>query len=250
MWILSCQASMGYLSRMTQWKSKLDLPDSANPLAKSITQKLKLGLFSYPVLQAADILVHRATHVPVGHDQSQHLEFAREIALGFNHLHGDVLVAPETLLSPAKRVMALNEPAQKMSKSHPSPKSRILLTDTREDIAGKIRTAVTDSQNSVSYDPTGRPGVSNLLDIVFHLDPSGAQSAEQRTEEFAGLSLKAFKDVVVDTIDNHLAPIRDKLQTIISGNGKEIDDAAEIGARKAFETARETMKMVRNAMGL
>jgi len=235
---------------MTQWKSKLDLPESANPLAKSVTQKLKLGLFSYPVLQAADILVHRATHVPVGHDQSQHLEFAREIALGFNHLHGDVLVAPETLLSPAKRVMALDQPAQKMSKSHPSPKSRILLTDTREEIAAKIRTAVTDSENSVSYDPIGRPGVSNLLDVVYHLDPSGPQSAEQRAEDFAGLSLKAFKDVVVDTIDGHLAPIRDRLEAIMNGNGKELDDAAEKGARKAAETARGTMKIVRDAMGL
>jgi len=89
---------MGYLSRMTQWKSKLDLDKDANPLAQSTTSKLKLGLFSYPVLQAADILVHRATHVPVGHDQSQHLEFAREIAIGFNHLHGDVLVPPQTIM--------------------------------------------------------------------------------------------------------------------------------------------------------
>ena len=113
--MLSCQASMGYLSRMTQWKvriscdvagtkltitsqSKLDMAENANPLDPSSKTKLKLGLFSYPVLQAADILVHRATHVPVGHDQSQHLEFARECAIGFNHLHGNTLVPPETIL--------------------------------------------------------------------------------------------------------------------------------------------------------
>lgn len=89
---------MGYLSRMTQWKSKLDLADDSNPLDQSSKSKLKLGLFSYPVLQAADILIHRATHVPVGHDQSQHLEFARECASGFNHIHGNVLTPPETLL--------------------------------------------------------------------------------------------------------------------------------------------------------
>lgn len=89
---------MGYLSRMTQWKSKLDLGDNADPLDPSSKAKLKLGLFSYPVLQAADILVHRATHVPVGHDQSQHLEFSRECANGFNHVYGKILTAPETLL--------------------------------------------------------------------------------------------------------------------------------------------------------
>jgi len=89
---------MGYLSRMTQWKSKMDLADDANPLDQTSKSKLKLGLFSYPVLQAADILVHRATHVPVGHDQSQHLEFARECANSFNHVYGKVLTCPETLL--------------------------------------------------------------------------------------------------------------------------------------------------------
>ena len=106
MWILSCQASMGYLSRMTQWKSKLDLAENANPLEQSSTSKLKLGLFSYPVLQAADILLYGATHVPVGHDQSQHLEFTREIATAFNHAHGKVLVPPQTLLCMSKHLQS------------------------------------------------------------------------------------------------------------------------------------------------
>merc|ERR1711939_99457 len=165
MWILSCTASVGYLSRMTQWKSKMALQDNAKPF----DTPLKLGLFSYPVLQAADILVHRATHVPVGHDQAQHLEFARQIANGFNEAVGkSVLLAPQTLISPAKRVMSLTDPVKKMSKSDPNPKSRILLTDSNEVIRSKIKSAMTDSFDGISYEPERRPGVSNLLDIYYH----------------------------------------------------------------------------------
>ncbi|KAF2151925.1 tryptophan-tRNA ligase [Myriangium duriaei CBS 260.36] len=257
MWILSCNASMGYLSRMTQWKSKLELDDNANPLDPSTKTKLKLGLFSYPVLQAADILVHRATHVPVGEDQSQHLEFAREIAQGFNHIHGSILVPPETLISdfpplaaPAKRVMALDRPAQKMSKSHPNPKSRIQLTDTRDDITRKIRVALTDSIEGVSYDPMTRPGVSNLVDIVYHLDPTGAASPEELAKEFEGLSLKTFKGRVAEVVDGALAPIRERYGEILADGGKKVDQAAAQGAEKATQSADATMKLVREAIGL
>lgn len=241
---------MGYLSRMTQWKSKLDLADDANPLDRSSKSKLKLGLFSYPVLQAADILVHRATHVPVGHDQSQHLEFARECANGFNHIHGNVLVAPETLLSPAKRIMALDKPTVKMSKSHTNPKSRILLTDSREQIDQKLRVALTDSVEGVSYDPVARPGVSNLIDIAFHLDSQGAFDAEELSGEFENLSLKAFKGKVAEIIDGHLAPIREKFTSIMNSGTTELEDTAGFGQMKASTTAKATMDSVRNAIGL
>ncbi|KAI5208716.1 putative tryptophanyl-tRNA synthetase [Aureobasidium subglaciale] len=252
MWILSCSASMGYLSRMTQWKSKLDLDENANPLDPSTKTKLKLGLFSYPVLQAADILIHRATHVPVGHDQSQHLEFARECAAGFNHLAGDkILVQPETLLSPAKRVMALDKPTNKMSKSAPNPKSRILITDSSSTISKKLRVALTDSIEGVTYDPSSRPGVSNLIEIAFNLDSSnhGAASPAEYAKEFEGLSLKALKDKVAEIVDDHLMPIRSRFEEIIRGDGKILQEAAQIGAEKARKSAESTMQLVRHAVG-
>ncbi|KAG8626621.1 hypothetical protein KVT40_005566 [Elsinoe batatas] len=250
MWILSCSASMGYLSRMTQWKSKLELDDSANPLETSSKAKLKLGLFSYPVLQAADILVHRASHVPVGEDQSQHLEFSRECATGFNHLYGHVLVPPQTLISPAKRVMALDKPTQKMSKSHANPKSRIHLTDTKEDIEKKIKVALTDSIEGVSYDPTQRPGVSNLLEIAFNMDDQGATSAADLAKDYEGLSLKAFKGQVADIINAKLDPIRNRYMEIEADGERQIEDAARLGAQRASESANATMRMVRMAIGM
>ena len=180
MWILSCQASTGYLSRMTQWKDK-----TANE--RENTERLKLGLFSYPVLQAADVLVHGATHVPVGHDQAQHLEFAREVATGFNHAFGqEILVPPETLISPAKRIMSLTEPTTKMSKSHSNPESRILLTDSDSEIQSKIKSAVTDSDYSISYDPEKRPGISNLIDILYHCSPEDQYSESGGTRKGNG----------------------------------------------------------------
>ncbi|KAI4843310.1 putative tryptophanyl-tRNA synthetase, partial [Aureobasidium sp. EXF-8846] len=226
-------------------KSKLDLDDNANPLDPSTKTKLKLGLFSYPVLQAADILIHRATHVPVGHDQSQHLEFARECAAGFNHLAGSkILVQPETLLSPAKRVMALDRPTHKMSKSAPNPKSRILITDSSSAITKKLRVALTDSIEGVTYDPTNRPGVSNLIEIAFNLDSSnhGAASPAEYAKEFEGLSLKALKDKVAEVVDGHLAPIRARFEEIVGGDGKVIEEAAQIGAEKARKSADSTMQ--------
>ncbi|KAI5198735.1 putative tryptophanyl-tRNA synthetase [Aureobasidium subglaciale] len=283
MWILSCSASMGYLSRMTQWKvciflpnisllnllaisltinlffsypwlylTKLDLDENANPLDSSTKTKLKLGLFSYPVLQAADILIHRATHVPVGHDQSQHLEFARECAAGFNHLAGDkLLVQPETLLSPAKRVMALDKPTNKMSKSALNPKSRILITDSSSTISKKLRVALTDSIEGVTYDPSSRPGVSNLIEIAFNLDGSnhGAASPAEYAKDFEGLSLKALKNKVAEVVDDHLMPIRSKFEEIIGGDGKILQEAAQIGAEKARKSAESTMQLVRHAVG-
>ncbi|KAI9714751.1 MAG: 28S ribosomal protein S10, mitochondrial [Bogoriella megaspora] len=252
MWILSTNASMGYLSRMTQWKSKLDLPKDASPFSQAVTNKLKLGLFSYPVLQAADILVHRATHVPVGHDQSQHLEFARECANGFNHSHGRVLVPPETLLSPAKRVMSLTKPQLKMSKSHADPKSRIMIIDSREEIEKKVMSALTDSINAVSYDPVARPGVSNLLEILFHLDAiPKATSIRELAHGFREHSMRALKELVVDVIDRRFAPIRDKFFLLTAGSEiKRLEDAKSAGNAKANQNANYTMTIVRESLGL
>ncbi|KAF2630476.1 tryptophanyl-tRNA synthetase-like protein [Macroventuria anomochaeta] len=249
MWILSCGASMGYLGRMTQWKSKLQLPDSALPLASSKDQ-LKLGLFSYPVLQAADILLYNTTHVPVGEDQAQHLEFTRELATGFNHLYGPLLTVPETQLSAAKRVMSLAEPTKKMSKSDPKPKSRILITDSRETIHSKLRSALTDSIEGVSYDREARPGVSNLVDLIHHFDQAGAASPEELAQDLKGLSMRALKEKAADSVDKSIKPIRERYEELMSGDQKKLISHAESGARKAEAMAESTMQRIRNAMGI
>ncbi|QRD00543.1 tryptophan--tRNA (Trp) ligase, partial [Parastagonospora nodorum SN15] len=257
MWILSCGASMGYLSRMTQWKSKLSLPANASPLEPSNNKDApKLGLFSYPVLQAADILLYNTTHVPVGEDQAQHLELTRELAIGFNHSYssnsspGPLLTVPQTLLSPAKRVMSLTDPTKKMSKSDPKPKSRILITDSKDVIHNKLRTALTDSIEGVSYDPEKRPGVSNLVDLLYHFDDSVAASPEELAGELKDLSMRALKEKVADTVEVGIRDIRERYKSLMDGDQKELVEHAEEGARRAEEIAEATMKRVREAMGM
>ncbi|CAG8971927.1 hypothetical protein HYALB_00003262 [Hymenoscyphus albidus] len=248
MWILSCTASMGYLSRMTQWKSKLSLDENTSPLDEKSKSKLKLGLFSYPVLQAADILVHRATHVPVGDDQSQHLEFARECVTNFNHAYGPNLVEPNTILSPAKRIMSLQSPSQKMSKSAPDPNSRILITDTPTKIKKTIMNAITDSQNSVTYDPE-RLGVFNLLNLWSYCDP-GQRSAQQLAATIEGQELKVLKARVMESVTEKLEGVRSRYEKVLEEEeGRYLDFVAREGARKARESAEETMVLVREAVG-
>ncbi|KAF6822297.1 Tryptophan-tRNA ligase, mitochondrial [Colletotrichum plurivorum] len=250
MWILSCTASMGYLSRMTQWKSKLSLSSDATILDEGAKASLKLGLFSYPVLQAADILVHRATHVPVGDDQRQHLEFARECVTNFNHAFGHHLVSPETITSPTRRVMSLQQPTQKMSKSAIDPKSRILITDAPEDIHKKIMGALTDSSNHVSYDPKDRPGVSNLLELLSIFDSQG-RSPTALGHDLAQTSLKDLKQTVSGAIIQGLAGIRERYVDLMSADdGQYLDLVEAQGAQKARRSAEETMAIVREATGL
>ncbi|KYG48110.1 hypothetical protein M433DRAFT_172358 [Acidomyces richmondensis BFW] len=244
MWILSCQASTGYLGRMTQWKDK-----TANE--KEGSERLKLGLFSYPVLQAADILVHGATHVPVGHDQAQHLEFSRQIANGFNEMHGHhILVPPETIISPAKRIMSLTEPIKKMSKSHPNQKSRILLTDPDDIVRSKIKSAITDSIESIAYDPQHRPGVSNLVELLLHsTETSNATTAYELAKELDGLSLRALKERVSDAVCHIINPIRERYAHTMS-DPKILRDVSEDGARRAAKNAAKMLANVKEAVGL
>ncbi|KAF2715092.1 tryptophanyl-tRNA synthetase-like protein [Pleomassaria siparia CBS 279.74] len=259
MWILSCNASMGYLSRMTQWKSKLALPDNASPLDPSPVSKaaLKLGLFSYPVLQAADILLYQTTHVPVGEDQAQHLEFARELAVGFNHMFAPdakspLLVPPQTILSSAKRVMSLTTPTKKMSKSDPEPKSRILITDSNEVIHKKFKSALTDSIDGNAYDRESRPGVSNLIDIMRHMDEDITGSDKEWMKELEGLSKRSLKETAADRVNNGLKDVRGRYEEIMGR--KDADEFLEEGARQGGEKARklaqQTIGKVREALGI
>jgi tryptophanyl-tRNA synthetase len=147
--------------------------------------------------------------------------------------------------------MALDRPTLKMSKSHQNPKSRIHLTDSENEINKKIRVALTDSIEGVSYQPEERPGVSNLIDLVFHLDPKGATSAEELSKDFEGLSLKALKERAAEVINGRVAPIRERYREVMdTDGGREVDEAAEQGARKAIVSADKTIQAVRKAVGL
>ncbi|KAF2678980.1 tryptophanyl-tRNA synthetase [Lentithecium fluviatile CBS 122367] len=259
MWILSCNASMGYLGRMTQWKSKLALSENASPFEASAPNKpaLKLGLFSYPVLQAADILVYGTTHVPVGEDQAQHLEFARDLAAGFNHVYAphegvEILRSPQTILSPAKRVMSLTDPTKKMSKSDPDPRSSILITDSKEEIRKKINGAKTDSLVGISYDRERRPGVSNLIDILCYMADDNTISPETLARDMgaANVSMKALKELVADTIDVGLRDVRGRYEDIMSLPIDHLSGLSKDGKSRARTEARKMVNTVYAALGL
>ncbi|KPM36884.1 hypothetical protein AK830_g9667 [Neonectria ditissima] len=249
MWILSCTASVGYLSRMTQWKSKLHVSEGSTFEDRTVGSRLKLGLFSYPVLQAADVLIHRATHVPVGHDQQQHIEFARECATNFNHAYGSHLVLPDVLIPPVRRVMSLTDPTSKMSKSHKLERSRILITDSPEEIKSKIGSALTDSISGVSYDTVNRPGISNLLDILSIFD-TGGRSAEQLADECRNISPRLLKEMVTDSVVAGLDGIRERYLELLAAGDARLDQIEAEGAREARKSAEETMQLVRTAVGL
>lgn len=252
MWVLSCTTGVGRLGHMTQWKSKLNLPENAKPL----DTPLQLGLFTYPVLQAADILVHSVTHVPVGQDQTQHLEFARGCASAFNVAYGaKVLVEPKTVLSSARKVMSLQNPSKKMSKSDANAKSRILITDSRDEVAAKVKAAVTDSLDGVSYDAVTRPEIANLVNIMVHLGHQDTTTSDASIEERAkalveGIQSKsALKDLLTDVIDAHIAPIRARYLDIMDNEAEYLVDVAEEGAEMARASAEVTMRKVRNVVG-
>ncbi|KAL5406508.1 hypothetical protein PMIN06_002794 [Paraphaeosphaeria minitans] len=263
MWLLSCHASMGYLGRMTQWKSKAGVADDADPLDSAPNKPgLKLGLFSYPVLQAADVLLYNATHVPVGEDQAQHLEFTRELARSFNHVyarpHADPtdqdafrgFNIPRTILSPAKRVMSLQDPTKKMSKSDPDERSRILITDTREQIQAKFKAALTDSTPGISYDRELRPGVSNLLDIMYYMDQSKYESPEAIARDFADVSMRALKEEVATAVADHLDPIRERYKEQMARSQDDVNTERWSSGRTVGSLSGLTIQRVKQAMGL
>jgi len=193
------------------------------------------------------VLVHRATHVPVGEDQAQHLEFARNCAAGFNNVYGKILVEPETVLSPAKRIMSLTNPTKKMSKSDTNEKSRILITDDAETITKKVNKAITDSEDSITFDPENRPGLANLLQMLFYAE-GGADSLKELAGELKDVSKKAVKERLGKAVTDMLGPIREKYGEIVE-NDKLLSEVAEQGAIKATKSADATMSLVKDAIG-
>ncbi|KAI8391486.1 tryptophanyl-tRNA synthetase [Radiomyces spectabilis] len=254
-WILNCITPVGWLGRMTQWKSKMDVSreksiSHAQILAdESLTSGLRMGLFDYPVLMAADILLYKATHVPVGEDQTQHLELARDIAKLFNTTFKTRLFPKPTGIIPpsTKRVMSLRDPQVKMSKSDPSDSSRINLTDTPSVIQSKIRRATTDGVRGISYDPKERPGVANLVDILAAVRDISADQVIQSVADVQ--STKVFKDMVAEALIEKLVPIQKDIERLRNDRGY-VEQVLQAGAQKANAVANENIEQVYKAVGL
>lgn len=258
-WLLSTITGMGYLNRMTQWKSKAQLDDSVS-LANASEQalsKLHLGLFAYPCLQAADILLYKSDYVPVGEDQSQHLELSRHICATFNKQYPrlnppsskdkHIFPEPKTIFAPFKKIASLRDPGKKMSKSDPDQTSCIYIPDPPERIRKVVRRAVTDSvQGPITYDPAARPGIANLLEMA-----SGVLrvSPQQVLATIAPKDHKELKDGVAQVLAEGLAPVRSEYERLMK-DLDYVDSVARQGSEQAREIAVVTMKQVTEAVGL
>jgi tryptophanyl-tRNA synthetase len=241
-WLLNGTARMGWLNRMTQWKDKAGKNKEGSSIA----------LFTYPVLQAADVLLYQATHVPVGEDQKQHLELARDIAQKFNNDFGgdeDIFTLPEPIIPPeAARIMSLRDGTVKMSKSDPSDMSRINLTDDADMIMQKVRKAKTDPE-PLPGDKSGlagRPEAENLVGIYAALAGS---SVDTVLEQFAGQGFGAFKPALGELLVEKLAPIAERFNAL-RGDTAAIDAALRKGAEKAAALAAPTLDAAYRALGL
>jgi tryptophanyl-tRNA synthetase len=239
-WILNCVARLGWLDRMTQFKDK----------AGKDTERASVGLYTYPVLQAADILVYKATHVPVGEDQKQHLELSRDVAAKFNHDFGapDFFPLPEPLIKgPGARVMSLRDGASKMSKSDASDQSTIYLSDDADQIAKKIKRAKTDPEPLPS-DPAGladRPEAANLVGIYGALS---GRTDESVLREFGGKGFGVFKPTLADLVVEKIAPIGAELRRLEADPGY-LEEVLKRGAERAAAVADPIVAEVKEIVG-
>ena len=235
-WLLNCVATFGELRRMTQFKDKSEGQESVTA-----------GLFDYPVLMVADILLYDTDEVPIGDDQRQHLELARDVAIRFNNRFGDTFVVPTATFPPVgARIMDLQNPTAKMSKSVDSPQGTVPLLDPPGAVAKKIKSAVTDSGTEVRYDPANKPGVSNLLEI--HAAVTGRSVADVE-REFAGSGYGAFKSTVADAVVEALRPLQEAYTKLEADPG-EVDRQLALGADKARAIAEPVLARARDAAGL
>jgi tryptophanyl-tRNA synthetase len=233
MWLLGVDVTMGPLGRMTQYKEKSEKSGE------------RFGLFAYPVLQAADILIHKATAVPVGDDQTQHLELTRDIAERFNNRYGDTFPVPERITPPVgARVMSLADPTAKMSKSDPNPHATVGVFEDPDSIMGKFKRAVTDSGSEVRYDWDEKPGISNLLEI--HSYFSG-RSIDDLVAEFGDTLYGHYKIAVGEAVVEGLRPIRERYDAL---GDAEVEALLAEHAARAREMASGTIAEVKAAMGL
>ncbi len=235
-WLLNCIATFGELNRMTQFKEKSEGQESVS-----------VGLFDYPVLMAADVLAYDTERVPVGDDQRQHLELARDIAIRFNHRCGDTLVVPEASIPPVgARVMDLQKPTAKMSKSANSPQGTINLLDDPKAISKRIRSAVTDSDTEIRFDPAAKPGVSNLLQILAAVTD---REVDDAAVEFAGSGYGALKGAAADAVVEFVRPLQERYAEL-EDDPAEVARILRVGADRAEALAATVMVRVRDAVGL
>lgn len=234
-WILGCFTYMGELNRMTQFKDK----------ASKHSDNINAGLYTYPVLMAADILLYQTDLVPVGVDQKQHLEICRNIAERFNHIYGDVFTIPEPYIGKAgAKIMSLSEPERKMSKSDENANATIFLLDDTDTIIRKFKRAVTDSETEIRYDAKQKPGVSNLMDIYGVVT---GKTVEEMEQEFAGEGYGTFKLAVGEAVAAELKPLQDRYQELMADKAyldariKENDEKAQYFASKTLRKAQKKL---------
>jgi tryptophanyl-tRNA synthetase len=235
-WLLGCVATFGELQRMTQFKDKASGRDSVS-----------LGLFAYPVLMAADILLYRATHVPVGDDQRQHLELTRDVAGRFNARFGDTFPQPEALIGGVgARVMSLQDPEEKMSKSAADPTGRIELLDPPDTIRAKLRRAVTDSEREIRHDRARKPAVSNLLEILALVSETSLAELE---EQYAGAGYGKLKQDLAEAVVALLEPLQARHRELLQAPD-HLTAVLRAGGESARTLAAATMAAVRDRVGL
>ena len=237
-WVLNCYTMFGELSRMTQFKDKS---------AKN-ADNINGGLFTYPALMAADILLYQPDFIPVGSDQKQHVELTRDIAERFNHIYGDVFKVPEPYIPKVgSRVMSLSDPTSKMSKSDKDPNGSIYLMEKPDDIMRKFKRAITDSdtEHCVRYDPEHKPGVSNLMSIYSAVTGKSYDEIEQ---EFDGQGYGAFKPAVGEAVAETLRPIREEATRIL-GDKAYLEGIYKSGAERASYLANKTLRKVYKKVG-
>jgi tryptophanyl-tRNA synthetase len=237
-WILGCLTGFGEASRMTQFKDKT---------AKGGAEQASIGLFTYPILQAADILLYQADQVPVGEDQRQHLELTRDLARRFNHRFGQTFTVPEAYILPeVAKILDLQDPVAKMSKSSSSPQGILDVLDEPATLRRKVMRAVTDPGGEVTADEENKPGLTNLLRIYSALDGISIGDLEAR---YAGKGYGALKKDLAEVVVGAFAPIRERTGQLLA-DPAELDKLLAVGAVKAGAVARETMTLVRDHAGL
>lgn len=236
-WILNSMTTMPRLAQLPQFKEK-----------SKMVREIPLGLYVYPVLQAADIMLYKATHVPVGADQVQHIQLAQHLARSFNTRYGVSFPVCQALIeeTDASRVLSLRDPSKKMSKSEANPKGTIFMCDPAEVVTEKIKKAVTDFTSDITYNPKARPGVSNLVNI--HAQVTN-KSIKAIVNESSQLDTAKYKERVAEAVNEHLSPIRDQVRQYLSKRN-ELVYMLHVGAERARQTAQQTMSDVKQRLGL
>jgi tryptophanyl-tRNA synthetase len=237
-WILNCYAYIGELNRMTQFKDK----------SKKNESNISVGLFAYPTLMAADILLYQTNLVPVGADQKQHVEITRDLAIRFNNIYGEVFTVPEVYHPPlGARLMSLQEPTKKMSKSDADANATIFLLDSPDIIANKLKRAVTDSGKDICFDVANKPGVANLLTLLAVVT-STSKSVDQLVIEMQGQGYGKLKSAVAESLVEFLRPMQERYKQLRQDQAY-LNSVLKLGAERAIKLSQPTLEKVHEVIG-